>query len=56
MLIAVTELEIQEGILHAENNDAHCLVYQRQFRDMSDGAVVHDTARRYMDSLRTDDV
>lgn len=56
MLIAVTELEIQEGILHAENNDAHCLVYRRQFRDMSDGAFVHDTARRYMDSLRTDDV
>ena len=55
-VLAVTECEIQDGILKAEDVNAHVLVYRRQLSQLDQTALSDENASRYIDIKRDGEV
>lgn len=53
---AVTECEIQDGILKTDDVNKHCLVYKRRFKLLSDALLSLKDIPRFIDVIKTDKV
>ena len=56
MIFAVTECEIQEGILNAADVDSHVLVYRRELTMLNESAISEENFSRYIDVKKNGEV
>jgi hypothetical protein len=55
-VFAVTESEIQDGILKATNVESNCLVYKRTLRHLSGVGINDKDTPKYIDVIKLEKV